>query len=93
VMISQNRADEKRQALADHEWQTVQDEAQQNETLLRLSDEILQLARAIHATTVVGVPFGVPAEGAAVAADQSPRPGETDDAHCSVGLPDRRQLS
>ena len=25
-MISQNRADEKRQVLADHEWQTVQEE-------------------------------------------------------------------
>jgi uncharacterized membrane protein len=27
VMISQNRADEKRQVLADHQWQTVQEEA------------------------------------------------------------------
>jgi uncharacterized membrane protein len=26
VMISQNRADEKRQVLADHQWQTVQEE-------------------------------------------------------------------
>jgi uncharacterized membrane protein len=25
VMISQNRADEKRQVLADHQWQTVQE--------------------------------------------------------------------
>jgi len=25
-MISQNRADEKRQVLADHQWQTVQEE-------------------------------------------------------------------
>jgi uncharacterized membrane protein HdeD (DUF308 family) len=31
VMISQNRADEKRQVLADHQWQTVQEEDQQNE--------------------------------------------------------------
>src|SRR4029453_18609195 len=29
VMISQNRADEKRQVLADHQWQTVQEEEQQ----------------------------------------------------------------
>jgi uncharacterized membrane protein len=28
VMISQNRADEKRQVLADHQWQTVQEEEQ-----------------------------------------------------------------
>ena len=37
VMISQNRADEKRQVLADHQWQTVQEEEQQNEELLALS--------------------------------------------------------
>ena len=29
VMISQNRADEKRQVLADHQWHTVQEEEQQ----------------------------------------------------------------
>ena len=34
VMISQNRADEKREVLADHQWQTVQQEEQQNEELL-----------------------------------------------------------
>jgi uncharacterized membrane protein len=48
VMISQNRADEKRQVLADHQWQTVQDEEQQNEQLLQLSNQILELTRAIH---------------------------------------------
>ena len=42
VMISQNRADAKRQALADHEWQTVQAEESQNEELLRLSNQILR---------------------------------------------------
>ena len=51
VMISQNRADAKRQALADHEWETVQDEERQNEELLRLSNQILELTRAIHALT------------------------------------------
>jgi uncharacterized membrane protein len=51
VMISQNRADAKRQALADHEWQTVQAEEGQNEELLRLSSQILELTRAIHALT------------------------------------------
>jgi uncharacterized membrane protein len=49
VMISQNRADEKRQVLADHQWQTVQEEEQQNEQLLQLSNQILELTKAIHA--------------------------------------------
>jgi len=49
VMISQNRADEKRQVLADHQWETVQQEERQNEELLRLSNEILELTKAIHA--------------------------------------------
>jgi uncharacterized membrane protein len=49
VMISQNRADEKRQVLADHQWQTVQEEEQQNQELLRLSTQILELTKAIHA--------------------------------------------
>ena len=48
VMISQNRADEKRQVLADHQWQTVQEEDQQNQQLLELSNQILELTRAIH---------------------------------------------
>ena len=49
VMISQNRADEKRQALADHEWQLVQEEEQQNEELLEISREILELTKQVHA--------------------------------------------
>jgi uncharacterized membrane protein len=49
VMISQNRADEKRQVLADHQWQTVQEEEQQNEELLALSRQIFELTKAIHA--------------------------------------------
>jgi uncharacterized membrane protein len=48
VMISQNRADEKRQVLADHQWETVQQEEQQNEQLLQLSQQILELTKAIH---------------------------------------------
>jgi uncharacterized membrane protein len=51
VMISQNRADEKRQVLADHQWQTVQEEDQQNEQLLGLSNQILELTKAIHQIT------------------------------------------
>src|SRR5947208_8814382 len=43
VMISQNRADEKRQALDDHEWQLVQLEQNQNEELITMSRQLLVL--------------------------------------------------
>jgi uncharacterized membrane protein len=48
VMISQNRADAKRQAIADQQWQTVKEEDVQNQELLELSRQILDLAKAIH---------------------------------------------
>jgi uncharacterized membrane protein len=51
VMISQNRADEKRAVLADQEWQFVQAEEKQNEELLALSKQILNLTTAIHTLT------------------------------------------
>jgi uncharacterized membrane protein len=51
VMISQNRADEKRQVVADHQWQTVQEEDQQNQELLRISTQILELTKAIQAAS------------------------------------------
>jgi len=51
VMISQNRADEKRQVIADQQWQTVKEEDKQNEQLLELSNQILELTRAIHKYT------------------------------------------
>ena len=51
VMISQNRADTRRQAIADLEWQTVQEEDKQNRELLQLSNQILELTTAIHAHT------------------------------------------
>ena len=51
VMISQNRADEKRQALADHQWQIIQLEEKQNEQLLRLSEKLLTLTTEVHALT------------------------------------------
>jgi len=54
VMISQNRADAKRQVIADQQWQTVKEEDKQNEELLRLSNQILELTRAIHAVTSPG---------------------------------------
>jgi hypothetical protein len=47
-MIRQNLAGgEKRQALADHQWQTVQQEEQPNEELLLQPDH--GLTKAIHA--------------------------------------------
>jgi uncharacterized membrane protein len=52
VMISQNRADEKRQALADDQWKIVQTEEAQNEQLIQLSTQILELTKAIHQLTV-----------------------------------------
>jgi uncharacterized membrane protein len=59
VMLSQNRADERRQVLADHEWELVQAEEKQNEELISISRQILelssatnQLAMAVHSATV-----------------------------------------
>jgi uncharacterized membrane protein len=49
VMISQNRADQKRQVLADQQWKTVQEEDRQNEDLLQLSQQILALTKEIRA--------------------------------------------
>ncbi len=48
VMISQNRADERRALLAAQEYRFVQEEEQQNEQLLELSRQILELTKAIH---------------------------------------------
>jgi uncharacterized membrane protein len=51
VMISQNRADAKRQVVADQHWQLVKEEDTQNEELLTLSHQILELTKAVHAVT------------------------------------------
>ena len=48
VMISQNRADTKRQALADQQWKTVQEEDRQNKQLLDLSQQILALTKEVR---------------------------------------------
>ena len=48
VMISQNRADAKRQVVADQQWQTVKEEDRQNVQLLDLSKQILDLTKAVH---------------------------------------------
>jgi uncharacterized membrane protein len=54
VMISQNRADAKRQVIADQQWQTVKEEDKQNQELLDLSNQILGLTKAIHSFTSPG---------------------------------------
>ena len=51
VLISQNRADAKRQVVANLEWQTVREEDNQNRQLLDLSNQILELTKAIHSST------------------------------------------
>jgi uncharacterized membrane protein len=55
LLISSNRQDEHRQALADAEWKLVQEqqtenqmEIKQNEELLALSRQILDLTREVH---------------------------------------------
>jgi uncharacterized membrane protein len=48
VMISQNRADAKRQVIADQQWKTVQEEDHQNNELLDLSRQILQLTKEVR---------------------------------------------
>ena len=77
VMISQNRADEKRQVLADHQWQTVQEEEHQNEELLHISNRILELTQAIHVLASARGPAG-PA-GTSAAPTQGPGPAELPD--------------
>jgi uncharacterized membrane protein len=51
VMISQNRADDKRQALADHQWELVQLEQRQNEELIDMSRQLLALTKEVHRIT------------------------------------------
>lgn len=52
VMISQNRQDDARRALADREWEVVQSEERQNRELIHLSSQILDLTKAIHQLTL-----------------------------------------
>jgi uncharacterized membrane protein len=51
VLISQNRQDEARRHMADDEYRVVQEEERQNEELLRISNQILELARSIEKLT------------------------------------------
>jgi uncharacterized membrane protein len=49
LLISQNRADEKRQVLADEKWATVQAADLQNKEILRMTKQILELSMSNHA--------------------------------------------
>ena len=48
VMISQNRADAKREVIANQQFAMVKEEDSQNEELLRISRQILDLTKAVH---------------------------------------------
>ena len=71
VMISQNRADAKRQVIADQQWKTVQEEDQQNRQLLDLSNQILELTKAVnaYATTAAGTNSS---KGASATTEEAP---------------------
>src|SRR5712672_4339927 len=55
VMISQNRADARRQVIADQQWTTVQEEDKQNEELLDLSRQILALTKEVRSLAGRGI--------------------------------------
>jgi uncharacterized membrane protein len=48
VMISQNRADAKRQVIADAHWEMVREENKQNVELIKLSNQILALTQEVR---------------------------------------------
>ena len=48
VMISQNRADAKREVLSQHQWEVIQKEDEQNQHLLTLTQRIHDLSQQIH---------------------------------------------
>jgi uncharacterized membrane protein len=51
VMISQNRADAKREVIANSQFSMVQEEDGQNRQLLDISHQILELTKAVHKVT------------------------------------------
>jgi uncharacterized membrane protein len=59
VMISQNRADARRQVIADQQWTTVQEEDRQNVELLDVSRQILALTKEVRALADPGRQDGI----------------------------------
>jgi len=51
ILISQNRADERRQVVADHQWELVQSRDTQIEQMLAMSAETLSLAKEMQGST------------------------------------------
>ena len=68
IMISENRADAKRQVLADGQWEMIQAEEPQNQQLWGLSTRLMTLTTHIHALTTEVHQLGkrLPREGATV---------------------------
>lgn len=60
ILISQNRADEKRQVVADQQWETVKARDAQIDELMAAYREIQQLTREIHRATGSAPPQGRP---------------------------------
>jgi uncharacterized membrane protein len=60
VMITQNRQDDARGHLADQQWRMVQSEERQNEDLIGVSNQILNLTKAIHELTLAHMKAGDP---------------------------------
>jgi uncharacterized membrane protein len=56
VMISQNRADARRQVIADEQWNMVKEEHKQNTQLIHLSKQILELTEEVRALAGRGKP-------------------------------------
>jgi uncharacterized membrane protein len=73
VLISQNRADARRQVLVDEQWRTVQEEDRQNEQLLDLSRQTLELTKAIHAMAAAPQLTAEHWQSAPAASDAHPR--------------------
>ena len=48
ILISQNRADDRREIVANHNWQLVREEEVQNAELIAMAKEILELTRTQH---------------------------------------------
>lgn len=51
ILISQNRADERRQALAAEEWRLVQMEEVENQQIMELTQRIYELTAEVHRLT------------------------------------------
>ncbi|MGH3083470.1 MAG: DUF1003 domain-containing protein [Gaiellaceae bacterium] len=66
ILISQNRADARRQVIADEQWRMVQEEDKQNVELLDISRQILTLTKEVRS---LADPNGGPSQSSA--SDQS----------------------